>query len=67
MNPEWILKRSQISGIDMMGGIVTWLLICENPKHFATKNSYTPNPFESRPANNSCSTKVWNPDLVPNR
>ena len=67
MNSGWILKRSQISGIDIVGGIATWLLICENPKHLATKNSYTPNPFGSRPANNSCGAQVWIPNTVQNR
>ena len=51
----------------MVGGIVTWLLICENPQHFATKNSDATDPFGSRLANNACGAKVRNPNTEPSR
>ena len=65
----WIHSRKVLNQGRRPGGvvIVTWLLLCENPKRFGTKISDAPNPFGSRLANKACGANLWNPSTAPNR
>ena len=69
LNSGWIPKRSQISGVNMVGRGALWhdFWYEKTVNILPQKISDAPNPFGSRPPNNSCGANVWNPNTVQNR